>query len=655
MQDEFSCDITQAFYMDKETSGRITIRAVVIGLILIPVTAYWVGLTEIRLACMFATSFSLFQNVVFVIFILILFNFLLKRILPMFALRQGELLIIYIMLCIPTALMGEDMVRILITTLGHATFFATPENEWADLFHKYIPDWFAVKDNDVLRGFHEGSSTFWTIEHIKGWFFPLIFWFGLLFALFFVMLCINLLFRKQWVEYEKLSFPIIQLPMEMTSGGGNTQIFKNRLMWLGFGIAAMVVFSSAINQFYPNVPPLRIRLYDVGHYFTAKPWDAIGWTPVALPPFAVGLIFFVPLNLSFSCWIFYILKKVQMIATGVGGYRAIQGAPYFIEQRTGAWIGMYVAAMWVGKAHLKNFIKIVLGRGEKRNRLDEAISSRSMLFGIVGGIALIMFLCHRAGLSLWVAGSVFFIYIAVLTAITKVRAQLGPPMHGAFYVHPEGTLVKMVGTRALGNKNLTIVSYFYWFARAYRCHPMQHQLEALKIGTTTRMNSKVLFWVIILATGFSILICFWTILDISYRWGSSLMGNSQIYMARETFVRLQGWLFNPRGTETVAVVFMGIGFSFLLFLMAMMRHFLWWPLHPIGYLMAEHYTMDWLWFSFLMVWIVKRLALRQGGVNLYRKISPFFLGLILGNSVASCIVGTISLIIGRPIDTSFIS
>ncbi len=103
------------------------------------------------------------------------------------------------------------------------------------------------------------------------------------------------------------------------------------------------------------------------------------------------------------------------------------------------------------------------------------------------------------------------------------------------------------------------------------------------------------------------------------------------------------------------LIFMGIGFSFLLFLMAMMRHFLWWPLHPIGYLMAEHYTMDWLWFSFLMVWIVKRLILRQGGVNLYRKISPFFLGLILGSSAASCTVGTISLIIGRPINTSFIS
>jgi len=469
------------------------------------------------------------------------------------------------------------------------------------------------------------------------------------------MLCINLLFREQWVEHEKLSFPIIQLPLEMTVGGGNALFFKNRAMWLGFGVSAIVISSSALNTFFPNVPPLRIRVYDVGHYFTAKPWDAIGWTPIALPPFAVGLIFFVPLNLSLSCWVFYIFKKIQMLVTGVGGYRAIQGAPYFIEQRTGAWIGMCVAAIWFGKAYLGNFIRAALAFGKKRGRLDGVISHRSILLGIAGGIVFIILLCYKAGISIWVAAFVFLMYIAVSTGITKVRAQLGPPMHGAFYVHPEGTLVQIVGTRVLGNQNLTMISYFYWFARAYRCHPMPHQLEALKIGKTSRMNSKTLFWVLVLATGFSILACFWTMLDISYRWGDRLIQGSETGIARETFNRLQVWLYNPRGTETIAVAFIGAGFVFLLFLMTMMKRFLWWPLHPVGYLMAEHYTMDWLWFPFLIVWIVKRLILKQGGIKLYRKISPFFLGLVLGNSVVSCTVGTISLIIGKPISTGFIS
>lgn len=640
--------------MGKEASGRITARGLVIGFMLIPVTAYWVGLTEVRYTSMFSTFLALFQNVVSVIFVLILVNFLLKLTIPKLALRRDELLIIYIMLCIPTALIGEDMVRILVPTLGHATFFATPENEWADLFHRYIPDWLAVKDMKVLEGFYRGDSTLYTVEHIKGWLFPIIFWFSLLFALFFVMLCINLLFRKQWVEHERLSFPLIQLPLEMTSEGGNIQLFKDRLMWVGFGIAAVTVVSSAAQDFYPAVPSLRIRIYDVGHYFTNKPWDAIGWTPVALPPFAVGLIYFVPLNLSFSCWIFYIFKKVQMIATGVGGYRAMHGAPYFIEQRTGAWIGMFVAAIWLGKAHIGGFIKGALASSRGRKNSDEAISHRLILTGILGGMAFIVFLCYQAGISLWVAAFVFLMYIAISTGITKVRAQLGPPMHGAFYVHPEGTLVQMTGTRVLGNQNLTMVSYFYWFARAYRCHPMPHQLEALKIGAETRMNTRKLFWVLVMATGFSIIVCFWTMLDISYRWGDRFIQGSETGIASEAFRRLQSWLNNPQQTETIAVMFIGFGFLFLLLLMAMMRHFLWWPLHPVGYLMAEHYTMDWLWFSFLIVWIVKRIILKQGGMKLYRKLSPFFFGLVIGNSVVSCIIGTIGLMIGETTNTGFI-
>ena len=36
--------------------------------------------------------------------------------------------------------------------------------------------------------------------------------------------------RKQWIERERLIFPLAQLPLEMTK----KSFFKNKLMWLGF-------------------------------------------------------------------------------------------------------------------------------------------------------------------------------------------------------------------------------------------------------------------------------------------------------------------------------------------------------------------------------------------------------------------------------------
>ena len=38
-----------------------------------------------------------------------------------------------------------------------------------------------------------------------------------------------------------------------------------------------------------------------------------------------------------------------------------------------------------------------------------------------------------------------------------------------------------------------------------------------------------------------------------------------------------------------------------------------------------------IWFSFLVVWMLKSLALRYGGMAFYRRLVPFFLGLALGH------------------------
>jgi hypothetical protein len=53
-------------------------------------------------------------------------------------------------------------------------------------------------------------------------------------------------------------------------------------------------------------------------------------------------------------------------------------------------------------------------------------------------------------------------------------------------------------------------------------------------------------------------------------------------------------------------------------------------LHPLGYVMTCSYG-DLIWGSFLVVWLLKSLVLRYGGINLFRKTVPFFLGLAFGH------------------------
>jgi len=79
---------------------------------------------------------------------------------------------------------------------------------------------------------------------------------------------------------------------------------------------------------------------------------------------------------------------------------------------------------------------------------------------------------------------------------------------------------------------------------------------------------------------------------------------------------------------------MGFGLGLTVFLMIMRRRFLGFPFHPVGYAVAGSWTMSWMWFSVFISWLLKYILLRGGGMRLYRRGVPFFLGLMLGQFVS---------------------
>jgi len=73
------------------------------------------------------------------------------------------------------------------------------------------------------------------------------------------------------------------------------------------------------------------------------------------------------------------------------------------------------------------------------------------------------------------------------------------------------------------------------------------------------------------------------------------------------------------------------GFAFVVLLAVLRAHYVWWPLHPAGYLLGISYAMEYFWLPVLIAWLVKAILLRYGGSRAYRAAVPFFLGLILGD------------------------
>jgi hypothetical protein len=125
------------------------------------------------------------------------------------------------------------------------------------------------------------------------------------------MLCLDVLLRRQWIEHERLSYPIVQLPLAMTQPEG--RFFKSKMMWIGLAIAALINLLNGLHALYPAVPGIPLRQANIGGYFTEKPWNAMGSTPIYVLPFAVGLGYLMPLELSFSIWFFYLFWKMERV------------------------------------------------------------------------------------------------------------------------------------------------------------------------------------------------------------------------------------------------------------------------------------------------------------------------------------------------------
>ena len=162
----------------QKSPNVITKKAIIVGIILVIVNAYWVGIAS-ELWYAVYTLVSPFSNAVFTLVVLLALNVLLGKISPSIAFTTAELLLIYIMVTMVSTISGHAMMAILMGTLAHPFWFASAENEWAQLFLHHIPAWLTVHDYQWLAGYYEGESSIYWAEHLRIWVRPALTWSGL--------------------------------------------------------------------------------------------------------------------------------------------------------------------------------------------------------------------------------------------------------------------------------------------------------------------------------------------------------------------------------------------------------------------------------------------------------------------------------------------
>ena len=622
------------------TTEVISKKAIIVGLVLVVVNAYWVGIAS-ELWYAVYTLVSPFSNAVFTLVVLIALNVFLRKFSPRIAFTPAELLLIYIMVTMVSTISGHAMMAILMGTLAHPFWFATPENEWAQLFLHHIPEWLTVHDSEWLAGYYEGESSIYFQEHLRIWVKPILIWSSFIFLLYGSLLCLGLLLRKQWMEREKLSFPLTQLPLQMVT---NRKFFLSRALWIGFGIAALLRVMGGLHDLFPVIPtfPTSFRL---DRYITERPWNAVGYVSMSFNLAIVGLTYFMPLDLAFSTWFFFWLTRAERVIASALGLTNI-GKLYLNERASGAWVGIAVLTIWMGRRHFIRFFKHLVGV-EHGDDVNEPFSYRTTAILTVLSIVGVFGFCYLAGMSLWVIAVFYLLFVAFAIAIGRVRAELGPPYHEVIGINPRGMMVNMFGTRNLGASNLTIMTFLYAFNRCNRSHPMPNQVESLRIGDRGGIPGKTLVLCMALAIGIGAVATFWTYLQVGYQYGVLARCEGHVgHFGWESFNPLQSWLQYPKEVNYPAITFMSGGFIFVFLLHFLRTHLMWWTLHPSGYVLsgASWGGLIYFWFPVMVSWLIKFMILKFSGWQAYRRAIPFFLGLVLGDFVPRSVLSLISFV-----------
>jgi hypothetical protein len=196
----------------------------------------------------------------------------------------------------------------------------------------------------------------------------------------------------------------------------------------------------------------------------------------------------------------------------------------------------------------------------------------------------------------------------------------------------------IVGTQALGAKNLTVLSLIERiFIFDLRGFMMPSLTDSFKLSDAARLKRRQLAFGLLLSILTAVFVSYATTIWIAYRKGGGVNLSPWFFTGNPNgqFNWLKNTLTTPKPSDWSGAGFTILGAVFTLFLSYMRVRFTGWPFHPLGYAMGPSWPMIQLWFSIMVGWWLKSMILRYGGMKMFVKARPMFLGMILGEFAAA--------------------
>ena len=636
-------DSQEILKTDKESKPywlqeAVTIRSVLVGVLLILLAEGYITWAMNHLASRLNKSY-LPMGLFFPFILVVLVNSILDRARSRWALRQGELRVVLGMGLIGGWFPFFGLASFMPGVIAGPFYLDTPENGWRELIHEHIPSWIALHNRDgaatlFFEGLSPGQSIPW-----GSWVVPLFWWATLIAAISLITICMMVILRKQWVDNERLEYPLmtvgIQLSTEAENPEGFAHMIRSRGFRVGFVLGIIAVMWNVISFFYPLVPQIPTTPTATG-FFTWLPGAPPFWVQFSV--YIFGFAYFARVEALLSFWVFFFLTGMEVVVfdrLGVGSSVGAGGLEAVRSQSFGALVMLVLISLYMARNHFRAVFRKAFKGDPEVDDSKELLSYRTAVFGLGIGLIYMGGWLHLAGMEFKVLFLYMLFALIAYIGLSRIVAEVGLP-----YANISDTALNWAPFYILGSRNIaatSLVSQGFIYAlfattRGFLGPPIAQTLK-LTTGLSFRRNRLV--WAIVLAIAVGFLVSTIDTVATNYRLGGyNLGGLTRVPGVGNNYQRAITWMRNPEPPDWDRLTFVGSGMVVVLFMSFLRYHFIWWPLPAVGLALQGMYMAQRLAFPVFSVWVYKSIILKIGGVQMYRRGQPFFIGLMVGYAFA---------------------
>ena len=565
-------------------------------------------------------------------------------------LTRRELLTIYSLVLVGGTVIGHGLFPIALSRNIALHYMARTHPHWEPLFLEYVPTWFAPNEFGVVDGYFQGAAAVpWS-----AWWVPLGALWLLIVLLFTATVSLMVIFRRQWVSHERLSFPLAQIPLQMVQrprggeAGRAGRLPISWVFWLGVAVSLGINLVNSLAQRVPSIPSIPLGPLPIIRWQRVGPWAGLGHVELVLWPWMIAIAYLVPRELAFSVWFFWFVRLALHVIAVLNGatpqlpsewYGPEFPAPYF--QGGGAAFTLLALILWTSRRYLLQVVRIAFGRRRAYDRVQEPITYRWALVALVVSFGGLLYFCWLAGCR-FAFGLLFMgVLVAYFTLMARLRAEAGL----GFLCYPielQELLMGTIGSNAFRRAELVTLVSAHWSFQSgtglsFEALPGT-VMDSFKVADSGRLNSRRLLAAIAGVFLLALLLSSYLTMTMMYRHGfmgfnRALSYTNFSWQTLNAGGRVANWLSDPAvgGRNTSGIIAFLAGGAVVVFLGMMRLRFWWWPFHPLGYIAANTWGGHWNYMPFFIGWALKSLVIRYGGLRLYRVTVPLAIGLIVGD------------------------